>query len=47
MSDTEALRVTILQEAEGFGSRRRFGLFNSPIPLAVGDDGEYKSKLRK
>lgn len=28
------------------GSRRRFGLFSSPAPIAVGDDGEYKTKLR-
>ena len=46
MSETEALRATILQEAEGYGSKRRFGLFSSPIPVAIGDDGAYKTKLR-
>ena len=47
MSEVEAQRLSILQESEGYGSKRRFGLFSSPVPVAVGDDGEYKSKLRK
>ena len=46
MSDNEALRSTILQEADSIGTRRRFGLFSSPIPVAIGDDGQYKTKLR-
>ena len=36
MSD---LRETILAEEEVVASRRRFGLFSQPPPLAVGDDG--------
>lgn len=46
MSETEALRSTILQEADTLGSRRRFGLFSSPISTAIGDDGQYKTRLR-
>lgn len=46
MTDNEALRNTILQEADGIGTRRRFGLFSQPVPVAVGDDGQYKTKLR-
>lgn len=46
MSETEALRSTILQEADTYGSKRRFGLFSSPISTAVGDDGQYKTRLR-
>jgi hypothetical protein len=47
MSETEQLRATIMQESEGYGSKRRFGLFSSPIPTAIGDDGPYKTRLRK
>jgi hypothetical protein len=46
MSENEALRATIMQETNGLGDRRRFGLFSSPISTAIGDDGEYKTKLR-
>ena len=41
------MRGTILQEADTYGSKRRFGLFSSPISTAIGDDGQYKTKLRK
>jgi hypothetical protein len=47
MSENEALRASILQEADTYGSKRRFGLFSSPVSHAVGDDGQYKTKLRK
>ena len=46
MSDMEALRTTILNEVDPMGSKRRFGLFSSPISTAIGDDGPFKSKLR-
>lgn len=46
MSETEALRSTILQEADTYGNKRRFGLFSSPISTAVCDDGQYKTRLR-
>lgn len=39
------MRSTILQEADTYGSKRRFGLFSSPISTAIGDDGQYKTKL--
>lgn len=39
MSD---LRATILADEEIIASKRRFGLFSHPAPLAVGDDGPYK-----
>ena len=42
----EALRTTILNEVDPMGSKRRFGLFSSPISTAIGDDGPFKSKLR-
>lgn len=29
------------------GSKQRFGLFSQPISTAIGDDGPYKTKLRK
>lgn len=35
-----------MQEVDGYGSKRRFGLFSSPISTAIGDDGEYKTRLR-
>ena len=34
-----SLRDTILAEEELVASKRRFGLFSQPPPLAVGDDG--------
>lgn len=46
MSETEGLRATIMQEADTYGSKRRFGLFSSPVSTAIGDDGQYKTKLR-
>lgn len=46
MSESEALRATILQETDTYGSKRRFGLFSSPPPVAVGDDGQYKTIIR-
>ena len=46
MSEAEALRATALQNAKEMGSRRRFGLFSSPPPVAIGDDGEYKTVIR-
>ena len=46
MSETEALRATIIQEVDTYGSKRRFGLFSSPISTAIGDDGQYKTRLR-
>jgi hypothetical protein len=46
MSETEALRATIMQEVDTYGSKRRFGLFSSPVSTAIGDDGQYKTRLR-
>jgi hypothetical protein len=46
MSENEALRASIMQEANNIGERRRFGLFSSPISTAIGDDGQYKTKIR-
>lgn len=46
MSETEGLRTTIMQEVDTYGSKRRFGLFSSPVSTAIGDDGQYKTKLR-
>jgi hypothetical protein len=40
----EHLRQTILSEAEMISSKKRFGLFSQPPPLAVGDNGAYNSK---
>lgn len=47
MTDTEALRQSILQQSEDLGTRKRFGLFSQPISTAVGDNGPYLKKLRK
>jgi hypothetical protein len=46
MSETEALRTTIMQEVDTYGGKRRFGLFSSPVSTAIGDDGQYKTRLR-
>jgi hypothetical protein len=46
MSDTEALRQSILQQSDDLGTRKRFGLFSQPISTAVGDNGPYLKKLR-
>lgn len=46
MSETEGLRATIMQEVDAYGSKQRFGLFSSPVSTAIGDDGQYKTKLR-
>ena len=35
-----------MQETDNMGERRRFGLFSSPISTAIGDDGQYKTKIR-
>ena len=43
MSD---LRQTILADEEIIASKRRFGLFSQPPPIAVGDDGQYKKIQR-
>ena len=36
------VRKTILFEEELVASKRRFGLFSQPPPIAVGDDGQYQ-----
>jgi hypothetical protein len=46
MSENEALRAIIMQEVDTYGSKKRFGLFSSPISTAIGDDGQYKTRLR-
>lgn len=46
MSDTEALRQSILQQSDDLGTRKRFGLFSQPISTAVGDNGPYLKKRR-
>lgn len=40
----EQLRQTMLSEAEMMSSKKRFGLFSQPPPLALGDNGGYNSK---
>lgn len=47
MTDKEALRQTGLNDSNAFGEKRRFGLFSQPISTAIGDDGPYKTKLRR
>lgn len=47
MTDKDALRETSLQDSNAFGEKRRFGLFSQPISTAIGDDGPYKTRLRK
>jgi hypothetical protein len=38
------MRQTILSDLEVVASKSRFGLFNQPPPLAVGDDSLFKQK---
>lgn len=45
--DLEGLRTTHLQEYDGLKSKQRHGFFSVPISTAVGDDGPYKTKIRK
>lgn len=40
------LRDTILAEEEIVASKRRFGLFSQPPPLAVGDDSSFRASSR-
>lgn len=40
------LRQTIIAQEEKIASKSRFGLFGQPVPLAVGDDGQYKQIQR-
>lgn len=47
MGDKEELRKTAMQESELYQTKRRFGLFSQPISTAIGDDGPYKTKLRR
>lgn len=47
MLDKETMRSTILAETDPLGTKQRFGLFSYPISTAVGDDGPYKTTLRK
>ena len=45
--DKEALRSKALIDSETVAEKSRFGLFSCPLTTAVGDDGPYKTKLRK
>lgn len=45
--DKEALRATHLSESEALKQKQRHGFFSVPISTAIGDDGPYKTKLRK
>lgn len=45
--DKETLRTSHLADTNSKGDKPRFGLFSQPISTAIGDDGPYKSKLRK
>jgi len=45
--DKEALRTKALGDSELNGSKPRFALFSHPITTAVGDDGPYRTKIRK
>lgn len=40
----ERIRSTMLSEAELMSSRKRFGLFSQPPPIALGDNSLYPSK---
>ena len=40
------LRKEILVTEELVASKRRFGLFSQPPPIAVGDDSVYKPTIR-
>ena len=46
MTDTESLRLSILQQTDDLGTKKRFGLFSQPISTAVGDNGPYNKKHR-
>lgn len=46
MIDKEALRMTHLAEADSIKDKQRLGFFSVPISTAIGDDGEYKTRIR-
>ena len=45
--DKEALRMTHLAEADTVRDKQRLGFFSVPISTAIGDDGPYKTRIRK
>jgi hypothetical protein len=45
--DLDSLRTTAILDSEGVANKSRFGLFSQPLSNAIGDDGQYKTKLRK
>lgn len=47
MADTEALRLSIIQQTDDLGTKKRFGLFSQPISTAVGDNGSYYNKKHR
>lgn len=47
MTERETLRMSILADSDPLGSKRRFGLFSQPITTALGDDGAFRTKIRK
>lgn len=47
MAGNESLRNSILADSNQFADKRRFGLFSQPISTAIGDDGNYRTKIRK
>lgn len=40
----EQLRQSIMSEADGYNTKRRFGLFSQPTTIALGDNSVYPSK---
>jgi hypothetical protein len=46
MIDKESLRMTHLAEADSIKDKQRHGFFSVPITTAIGDDGEYKTRIR-
>ena len=36
----------MIKDSENSSKKPRFGLFSQPLTTAVGDDGQYKKKIR-
>jgi hypothetical protein len=45
--DNDVLRTTSINDSEAVANKSRFGLFSQPLSTAIGDDGPYKTKIRK
>ena len=46
MADEESKRQSAIQDSEKVANKRRFGLFSQPLTNAIGDNGQYKKKIR-